>query len=212
MRRDDTFVLSRLAVDPQHQNSGIGRSLLDVGLAYAHTGDSQYIYSSADPRALHSYLRSGFTLNPTVRIAGRARPRAPYSAILLGRGTEDELQLVTEIDRAIRGSSRRADIEAWLAGGAELWLHQDGGYAICNRKRLTTLAAQSEVTATELLAALLVGKVDREPVEAGFVPANQQWAYRTAAANGATLEVHGAVFTRNVSRAPSPYLANALLG
>jgi predicted N-acetyltransferase YhbS len=52
IRRDSFWGLSLLFVDPERQNRGLGRALLDMGLAYSAGAEVRMILSSPDPRAL----------------------------------------------------------------------------------------------------------------------------------------------------------------
>jgi hypothetical protein len=74
------------------------------------------------------------------------------------------------------------------------------------------LAANSDDAARRLFSALLCHTHEGEPLDAGFITAHRQWAFAAAAEAKATIEIHGAVLTRNVRLEPTGYLPNALLG
>jgi GNAT superfamily N-acetyltransferase len=210
LRRGGQFVLSRLGVSPKYQNRGIGRALLNVALSYASGSSEQYIWSSRDPRALHSYVREGFVLRPTLRISGRHQEQTiPSSIRELG---EQGLSQVDAIDQELRGLTRRADIEFWLRAGARLLIDDGGGYLLFRGTRLTALGATSIPVAERLLRSVLCGYRGHPPIEVGWVTAEQQWAVHEATSCGATLEVHGAMMARDVEKLPVPYLPNALHG
>ncbi len=210
LRRGDQFVLSRLGVAPDFQGQGIGRKLLAFALSYGEETIEQYIWSSQDPRALHSYVREGFTLRPTVTLTGNARGGSVERHVI--QMDEKGIEFADAIDLAVRGVSRRQDLQFWFASGANLVVDEEGGYLIFNKTRLTTLAATSIPVAKRLLTGALQGYGDLPPLEAGWVVAEQQWAIEAAASCGATISNYGAMMTRNVVELAVPYLPNALLG
>ncbi|HVB05241.1 MAG TPA: GNAT family N-acetyltransferase [Acidimicrobiales bacterium] len=207
-RREKTFVLGMLGVHPDFQDRGIGKRLLERALSYGEGSTAQYIFSSMDPRALHRYVRAGFSLHPTVFATKRAG--APEGDELTAApGSAGELAVVADIDRAVRGSARSEDVGFWLRAGQRLVLDEEGGYAVVSANRLTTLAARTEEVARRLLERVL-----RSPGEIGlsWIAAEQQWAVETAATAGCTLVVRGAVMSRGVEALPAPYLPNGLFG
>lgn len=212
--REGTFVLSMLAVDPAHQDRGIGGQLLGRVLEHATTATSASIFSSSDPRALHRYVRSGFTLNPAVTItprsaSGAEAPQGP-DRIRLAHGDENDLDLLDEIDRSVRGSARRTDLAFLVSCGFSVLIDDAGGYAILGTNRLSMLVATEVSIAENLLEAVLGGWPDQTARSVGWVTAEQQWAIRKGAELGATIAVHGAVMTRRDGPPPSPALPNGL--
>lgn len=210
LRRNHRFVLARLAVSPAYQEQGLGRLLLTSAFSYAEGATEQYIWSSRDPRAMHSYVREGFTLRPTMQLTGRERLHTiPHSVRV---ATESEIDVADSVDAMMRGETRHEDLQFWLDGGGKLVLDDDGGYLVINRTRLTALCATSIPVAQRLLETVLSGYLEFPPLEVGWVVAEQQWAIESAARCGATLANYGAMLTRNVEILPVPYLPNALLG
>ena len=212
-RREGTFVLANLAVAPDFQDAGIGQRLLDATLDYSNGSTAAYIFSSSDPRAIHRYVRAGFTLHPAVQITGRLpdEDRA-VERIRISQGQPEDVAYVESIDRALRGSGRSSDVAFWLESGSTLLLHEDGGYAVLSSNRLAALGALEEPVARELLGAVLSGHPDGVFRSASWVAGQQQWAIEEAASRRATIEIHGSIMARDVARLPHPYLPNGLFG
>lgn len=212
-RRGDTYGLAMLAVDPAFQDRGIGRALLDLALTYAEGTRAQYIFSSSDPRALHRYVRAGFFLHPTVRITPQEEMTLPDGdALRLASSGEHDLDIVDAIDAAVRGTTRRQDVQYWLRSEIQLILYDTDGYAFINPTRLVALCARSEEVATELLHGVLGGYPDGVKRSLGWAVSEQQWAIIQATKDKATIEVHGAMMTRGLTALPTPYLPNGLFG
>lgn len=210
LRRGPLFVLSRLGIRPDFQDLGIGRELLDRALAYGAGAPQQYIFTSRDPRAVHSYVREGFMLRPSVAITGR--PRAfPDFALIHEAGVHD-LHRADEIDRETRGLSRVVDLAMMQRLGATVLLDDGGGYLVFSGTRLTSLCATTVAVASRLLEAALSGILEYPPLEVGWVVQEQQWAIETAARCGASLAVRGAIMTRGVDTPYVPYLPNGIFG
>jgi GNAT superfamily N-acetyltransferase len=212
--RCDEFVLSRLGVVPTHQDRGIGGLLLANALRHAEQSRSQRIWSSRDPRALHSYVKAGFTLHPTISLTGRSADAGTRQTLrrALRSGSSNDLEMLCAIDEQVRHCRRAEDLALWIQIGAALVVDDDGGYLLMHRGRITTLCATDEVIARGLLAAALVGFADLAPAEAGWVGPEQRWAIEVATEVHATIAIAGAAMTRGEIGLRSPYLANPLLG
>lgn len=212
-RREGTFVLAMLAVSPKFQEAGIGQRLLDAALDYASGCHAAYIFSSSDPRAIHRYVRAGFTMHPAVQLSGRhAHGDLSYDRIRVSQGGAEDVAHVESIDRALRGSGRSVDVIYWLESGSTLLLHEEEGYAVLSSNRLTALGALNETVAGELLGAVLSGHPDGVIRSASWIAGEQQWAIAEAAAKRATIEVHGSIMAKGIARLPHPYLPNGLFG
>jgi predicted N-acetyltransferase YhbS len=212
-RREGTFVLAMLAVASKFQESGIGQRLLDAALEYATGCHAAYIFSSSDPRAIHRYVRAGFTMHPAVQVSGRIAESDPaYHRIRVSEGGSDDIAYVESIDRALRGSGRSVDVAYWLESGSTLLLHEENGYAVLSSDRLTALGAADATVARELFGAVLSGYPDGVIRSASWIAGEQQWAIAEAAAKRATIEVHGSVMARGMAHLPYPYLPNGLFG
>ena len=202
-----------LAVSPKFQEAGIGQRLLDAALDYATGCHAAYIFSSSDPRAIHRYVRAGFTMHPAVQVSPRqADGDIAYERIAVSDGGAEDLAYVESIDRALRGSGRSLDVTYWLESGSTLLLHEDEGYAVLSSNRLTALGALSEAVARELFRAVLSGHPDGVIRSASWIAGEQQWAIAEAAAQRATIEVHGSIMAKGVEHLPYPYLPNGLFG
>ncbi|HUY06291.1 MAG TPA: GNAT family N-acetyltransferase [Acidimicrobiales bacterium] len=210
LRRGGIFVLSRLGIAPDHQEQGIGRELLSLALAYADESDEQYIFTSLDPRAIHTYVREGFTLNPCVRLWGHNGDSDLPASIRTGN--RSDLDLIDAIDQKQRGVSRRKDLELWLQFESRVLIDDEGGYLLFDDNRLISLCAQSIQIADRLLSTALRGALGNMPLEAAWIVKEQQWAITAAMRSRATIEVHGAMLTKNVRDFVVPYLPNASLG
>jgi ribosomal protein S18 acetylase RimI-like enzyme len=211
--RETTFGLAMLAVRPDHQDRHLGRTLLDAALAYGAGSRTRFIFSSSDPRALHRYVRAGFTLRPTVAFTGPTPQGAgPDGSLRISDGDASDLDLVASIDREVRGSARNADIAFWLSCGLQLVIDGRGAYAVIGPGRLTALGATDPLLASELLRALLLGFPEGRQIDAGWIVAEQDWAIRTASECGASLKVQGAMMTAGDRQVPFPYLPNGLFG
>lgn len=161
LRRDSTYGLAMLAVDPSFQDRGIGQVLLHRALEYADGSTSQYIFSSSDPRAMHRYVRAGFALRPAVRMTPQQDGEVgDDTALRVATPSERDLAVVDEIDFEVRGTTRPNDVQFWLQSDVQLVLHDEGGYALFGPNRLVALCATSEEVASELLHATLCGYPD----------------------------------------------------
>lgn len=211
IRRAHRFVLSRLGVHPASQDRKVGTRLLHAALAYGDSASEQYIFSSRDPRALHSYVREGFALHPAVRLAGHRHASAVTGSVRIAQASE--LPAIALLDEEVRGgSARMEDLRFWHELGAAFVLDEEDAYAVVLGDRLTTLGARDVVAARRLFSALLCGFGGLEPVSVGFVTAEQQWAIAAAAQCRATITPSGAVMSRNVAAMAREYLANPMLG
>jgi predicted N-acetyltransferase YhbS len=211
-RREGTFVLAMLAVSPKVQEAGIGQRLLDAALEYATGCGAAYIFSSSDPRAIHRYVRAGFTMHPAVQVSARRNSDLSCDRVRVSKGGPEDIAYVESIDRALRGSGRTVDVAYWLESGSTLLLHEENGYAVLSSDRLTALGAANDTVARELFGAVLSGYPDGVIRSASWIAAEQQWAIAEAAAQRATIEVHGSIMARGMPHLPYPYLPNGLFG
>ena len=209
-RRGKTFLLSRLGVAPDFQERGIGRELLRMALDYANGSDEQYIFTSRDPRAIHTYVREGFTLHPCLQLVGRQYAHDQIASIR--GGSSKDLDLIDAVDQETRGFSRRADLQHWFEFDTSVLIDEEGGYLFFDGKRLLSLCATSEDIAERLLSTALCGAFGNLPLDAHWIVREQQWTLRSAVRSKASISIHGAMLTRNVEQIVVPYLPNASLG
>jgi hypothetical protein len=126
-------------------------------------------------------------------------------------GGDRELELAGELDRRIRGASHGPDFTRLLdEGGALLW-HDDGGYVIERDGRPQVLAADHEVTATELLFAALAHAAPDHEVQVQWLTADQHWAIGASLQAGLELHSVGPVMLRGRG-VPRPYPPNGAFG
>jgi GNAT superfamily N-acetyltransferase len=216
--REGYWVLSQLGAVPGRQGRGFGRELLR--LAHSH-GDPQSpgtIQCSRDPKAMALYTNLGFSLHPVVAAWGPVRPGAvdrPGEVVRYeGEAVTDALlDVVTGIDRAVRGSGRRVDIAMMLSGGGNrLLLHEDRAYAVANDNRIVTLGARNEESAALVLRAMLAETPAGETVEVNWLTEAQQWAIRVLIGAGVELQPYGPVMVRGMPGPPSPYIPSGGYG
>ena len=129
--REDYWMLSQLGTVPGRQGRGVGRELLGLALSHGDPDSPGTIQCSRDPKAMALYTGFGFALHPVVAAWGAMRPGAVERPPEVERYEPDEvgereLDVVTAIDRTVRGSARTVDIVAMLAQpGTRLLLHAD---------------------------------------------------------------------------------------
>lgn len=213
--RDGIWVLSILGVLPGEQSSGVGRALLDAARRHGTEARAGIILASRDPRAVRRYLLAGFDARPCLtawgrlvagaaqRVSGQVRP-----------GDDRDLDLVDDLDRRVRGGTRRVDIGHLLGNGGRLMVHDAGGYAIVRAGRVGPLAAATEKIASEVLVGAWTAATEEgaDVVEAGWLTGDQQWALRTAVAAGLELHPAGPLMVRGDVGPLRPYVANGAFG
>ncbi len=209
--RGSRWVLSNLGVHPDHQDRGIGRMLLDRTLGYGTRSRSGAIFASPDPRAVHRYVRAGFDLHPALAASGPVRRALDRPPGVVAATTEG-LGLVDEVDRVVRGDTRRRDIEFQLTAGCGLLVDGDGGYALVRDGRIGTLAAVDDAVAERLLRAHIAGRGSGSMVDVGWIRAKDQWAVPVLAEAGVELRVHGAVMLRGPWEMAGSYLPHGVFG
>ncbi len=209
--RGDTWVLATLGIVPEHQESGLGRQLLDRALAYGDPASPGAIFSSPDPRAVYRYMSAGFAVHPSATAFGPVRKPVLRSDNVRAGGPADR-EIVDGVDREVRGSTRGTDVEFQLGLGYQLLVDEEGGYAITNGGTVTMLSALTEDIATRLLLDAVARCPAGESVCVGWMTSRHQWALRPLAMAGVPIHVHESVMTRG-SWAPSlPYLPSGIFG
>ena len=164
------------------------------------------------------YTGFGFSLHPVVTAWGAIRPGAVARPPEVDRYEPDEvgereLDVVTAIDRKVRGSARTVDIVAMLAQpGNRLLLHADQGYAVAKDERIVTLGARQEESAALVLRAMLAEAPAGETIEINWLTSAQQWAVREVVAAGIELRPYGPVMVRGMDGPPSPYIPSGGFG
>ena len=172
LKREGVWGLSLLAVRPDAQSGGIGRTLLDRAHEYARDARGRIIMASPDERAIRAYARLGLELQPTFEATGVSRSVTSPAAVVVG-GAGD-IPLTEAVDRHARGAARGQDIATLLAMGQTLLVLPERGYAVIGDGELRTLAAFDAESARELLRGARARLAER--VTVGPFTAAQQWA------------------------------------
>ena len=178
--RGDHWHLTYLFVRHDLRVQGIGAALLtDIHQAGRDAGCQVFtLQSSDDPRALTRYLRLGLVPQPSSINWSTSEPLFPphdlasrLNPIAIHLDDEAVLNTVDDIDKAVRGVRRRADIVRWLRLGATGTLVSDRetgapvGYFLVATKetsgRIGPVAALSERRFPEVLAGALASAAGR---------------------------------------------------
>jgi hypothetical protein len=216
--REGYWMLSQLGTMPGRQGRGVGRELLRLALSHGDPDGPGTIQCSRDPKAMALYTSFGFVLHPVVAAWGAMRPGAVVRPADVRRLEPDEvaereLEVVSGIDRAVRGSARKVDIVAMLAQpGTRLLLHGDQAYAVAKDERIVTLGARQEESATLVLRAMLAEAPPGETIEINWLTSAQQWAISEVVRAGIELQPYGPVMVRGMDGPPSPYIPNGGFG
>jgi len=217
-RRDELWMLSALFVRPEEQVAGLGRALLRATLP---PDDSVrgLIPSSGDPRASRLYATSGFDVAPTMRAHGRPDRHALPSGLAARDATLSDVELLSAIDRRVRGATRPAELALLLSDGARaLVLERAGrsGYVLWQEGPPPlaglplTLVADDDATASALLWQAFADAGGEAVVDG--LTATHAWAFAVAHAARLSLVPSGPLFTRGFAALPSPWLLSPFFG
>ena len=133
-------------------------------------------------------------------------------------GGIDDVGLVTDIDRAVRGAGRPQDVAHMLeVDGCSLLVDDAaddgaGAYAVTKPDRVIMLAGRSEASAARVLQAALASAPEGGRFEVGWLTSPQQWAIRTTLAAGLDLSPHGPVMTLGMAGPPAPAIPSGGYG
>jgi ribosomal protein S18 acetylase RimI-like enzyme len=216
--REDYWTLSQLGTVPGRQGHGVGRELLRLALSHGDQHSPGTIQCSRDPKAMALYTSFGFVLHPVVAAWGVMRPGSVERPDEVTRYepdevTEHELDVISVIDRKVRGSARTVDIVSMLSQpGNRLLLHADQGYAVSRDERIVTLGARHEESASLVLRAMLAETPAGETIEINWLTSAQQWAIRLVVEAGIELVPYGPVMVRGMDGPPSPYIPSGGYG
>ncbi len=216
--REGYWMLSQLGTVPGRQGHGVGRELLRLALSYGDPQSPGTIQCSRDPKAMALYASFGFVLHPVVAAWGALRPGTVARPAEVRRYEPDEvtateLDVVTAIDRRVRGSARTVDVVSMLAQpGNRLLLHTDRGYAVARDERIVTLGARDEESASLVLRTMLAEAPAGETIEINWLTSAQQWAIRVVVEAGIELQPYGPVMVRGMDGPPRPYIPSGGFG
>jgi GNAT superfamily N-acetyltransferase len=216
--REGYWVLSQLGAVPGRQGRGLGRELLRLAHSHGDPHSPGTIQCSRDPKAMALYADLGFSLHPVVAGWGPLRPGAVTRPAEVTRHqgdavTEAHLDVVTSVDRAVRGSARTVDVKMMLRGeGTRLLLHEDQAYAVAMDDRIVTLGARTEASAALVLRTMLAEAPAGETVEINWLTAGQQWAIAELIQAGVELQPYGPVMVRGMPAPPCPYIPSGGYG
>jgi GNAT superfamily N-acetyltransferase len=216
--REGYWLLSQLGTIPGRQGRGLGRELLRLALSHGDPESPGTIQCSRDPKAMALYSNFGFSLHPVVAAWGHLRPGAvtrppDVTRFETDQVTESQLDIVTAIDRRVRGSARTIDVEMMLSEeGNRLLLHGDQAYAVAKDERIVTLGARTEESAALVLRAMLAESPEGETIEVNWLTSAQQWAIRVLTQAGIELQPYGPVMVRGMSGPPTPYIPSGGYG
>ena len=216
--REGYWLLSVLGTIPGRQGRGLGRELLRLALSHGDPESPGTIQCSRDPKAMALYSNFGFSLHPVVAAWGHLRPGAvtrppDVTRFETDQVTESQLDIVTAIDRRVRGSARTIDVEMMLSEeGNRLLLHGDQAYALAKDERILTLGARTEESAALVLRTMLAESPEGETIEVNWLTSAQQWAIRVLTQAGIELQPYGPVMVRGMSGPPTPYIPSGGYG
>jgi hypothetical protein len=216
--REGYWLLSQLGTIPGRQGRGLGRELLRLALSHGDPESPGTIQCSRDPKAMALYSNFGFSLHPVVAAWGHLRPGAvtrppDVTRFETDQVTASQLDIVTAIDRRVRGSARTIDVEMMLSEeGNRLLLHGDQAYAVAKDERIVTLGARTEESAALVLRTMLAESPEGETIEVNWLTSAQQWAIRVLTQAGIELQPYGPVMVRGMSGPPTPYIPSGGYG
>jgi GNAT superfamily N-acetyltransferase len=212
LRRESLWGLSLLAVVPEAQGKGVGRTLMDQVRAYGRGCLRGMVVSSADPRAARRYHAAGFKLHPAMRLSGAVdMPSLPDPGPLpVHLGDAGHQHLLDSVDRRTRGGAHGDDHARLLSGSDELLLVDTlsgSGYCYRTGGRIDLLAATSRRLASRLLVEALSRTPPGEEAVLDHLTAEQDWAVDVGLAAGLTITTRGYLALRGM-RPPAPYVPN----
>jgi hypothetical protein len=211
-RRDLLWCLAALAVGPSA--AAVGPNLLQAALTYSRGCLRGLGVLTDDPSTARWVRMAGFTLHPTIRLAGQV----DRSALPIVEGVRTAMiadrALVESVDRRVRGAARGPDHE-WLVTNATLLvcdMATGSGYAYHRAGVPIALGATTREVARRLLWAVLTSAAPQLSVEIARLSAEQDWAIDVGIAAGLGLHVGGYLALRHMQHPPAPYLPAAVLG
>ncbi|QBX57373.1 GNAT family N-acetyltransferase [Nocardioides seonyuensis] len=211
--RELMWILSSYAVLPGRQGLGVGTQLLQAAMHHGRGCLRGMLASSADPRAVRRYRRSGFTLHPQMLLRGVVDRAVLPDLDRVREGSPGDRDLMDSVDRQTRGAAHGPDHEPLLSlFRLAVVDHPSGtGYAyVDDSGSPVLLAATSRRTAALLMWEALASTPPGELVQVSHVTAANEWAIDVGLAAG--LEVHqsGYLALRGM-KPPTPYIHHGSL-
>jgi GNAT superfamily N-acetyltransferase len=208
VRREKLWALSAYFVHPDHQGAGIGTALLDAVLTYSQGCLRGIVISTGDPRAARRYRLAGFTLHPSIRIAGTVNRAALPVVDGVREGNLGDRDLCDSVDRRVRGAAHGVDHEFMCAEHELLVCDTLTGSGYCfvdTSSSPVLLAATNRKLAQRLLWSALARSPEGGRVRVDYLTAAQEWAVDVCLAAGLSLRTEGYLCLRHM-RPPAPYL------
>lgn len=211
-RREVTWILATLAVDPSRQSRGVGKALLEAALKHSVGCLRGLLSVSDDPRAYRSYWRAGFEMHPQLALTGTVDRTTLPAVDGVREGTAADFELLDSIDRRVRGAAHGPDheflshshrllvIERQMSSGYA-WVRADGSPVI--------IAATGRTSAGRLLWQALADAPTGE-VSLRHVTAANQWAIDIALTAGLSPATRGHLGVRGM-KPPAPYIHHGSL-
>jgi len=210
IRRERVWILSMLAVDPELQSAGAGRSLLKCALGYGAGCDAGLICSSNDPRALRLYRLAGFSLRPAFAAKGRLDRRTlPPADPAVREADERDLDAIEAISREVRGGPHTSELAWGLGRGMRVLRLGDRGFAAVRPGvNVWMLAARDTEAAQTLLwpALELVGDLEEGQSSVRWITGGQDWAMDVVLRAGYALEPSTALCVRGQPGTLHPFV------
>ncbi|MEV7781723.1 GNAT family N-acetyltransferase [Kitasatospora sp. NPDC088351] len=215
LRREGLWMLALFVVRPEAQGKGVGRLLLERAAAYGRGCLRGMLCASPSPAAARRYRLAGFTLHPTMRLAGRVDRSGLIDPgdIPVHRGNSTHRHLLDSVDRRLRGAAHGPDHELMLGHFEELLVADalaGSGYCYRDGAEVKLLAATSKRIAVRLLREALARVPDGEQARVEYLTAEQEWALDVGLELGLTPQTRGYLGLRGM-RPPAPYLPNGAL-
>jgi ribosomal protein S18 acetylase RimI-like enzyme len=173
-----------ITVDPDAQERGVGRRLMEAVLERAAGADGVRLLQDAfNTRSMALYASLGFRItDPVAMVAGSPRPASP-AGYRVGPLTGDYVLAAAELSFAVHGYERTAELTDAMT--------RSGAYGVFRGERLagyaTSLAhfasAHAVADSPDAMAALIAGAAADGPVSF-LLPTRQDELFRWALAAG----------------------------
>lgn len=211
--REGTIVMSMTAVPPKHQGQGYAAALIERlrGAIDNHMRSMAVVRAAETIRTLFPW---NFDVHPSMRAEGVIDRSQLPTLKYVRDGDVNDLDLLVQVDRRLRGASRDGDHHL-LLHGARLFVAEDRtarGYAYCHPNGSPlTVAASTTTLARELLFACLASADGDYPAAVRNITSEQRWAFDVVRRLRMDLHIAGPVIVRGMAL-PTPYLPHDSLG